>query len=788
MAADLRLQVLFDAVDKLTKPLKNIGRGSGAAAKKMAEAQKQLKAIKQEQKDIRSFVNLRKQVESNSSAFHEKRAKVRALRQEISKTENPTKSLTNNFMRGAKSSATLRRRLRGQLNTMKQLRGSINSASTDTASLTKRTKQLDEQHKSLNKTISQQKKILASTRRPGRNRAGHGPSRMSMGMHGAGAYYAGRSGLQSLAGMMEAGVNFESTMSKVQALSRLDKNSAEMKALRNQARELGASTSFSAVQTAGAQAFLAMAGFDAKSIQQALPGLLDMSKAGGSDLGRGADIASNILGAFKIEPKEMGKVADILTKAFTTSNTSLEMLANTMEYVGPVAQAAGMDLETTAAMAGLLGNVGIQSQKSGTTLRAMLLRLSAPTGAASTAMEELGLKTKDADGNVRNMVEILSDVAKATEKMGSGKRLQYLKDIFGEEPAAGMAELIDQAGSNGISKYLAVIKNHHGAARKTATIMGDNLRGLITEFQSATADLRITLFDSQSGALSGLLKNITDIVRGISGWVQENPKLTSTLFKIAAVLLVILTLGGGLLAMVATFGMIATGIAAISAPVLALIGTIALLGLAAGMVYTRWKGIKGGAVALWTDISTAVTDHLQRMKGGAVALWDDIKALPGRFRDLGIDMIKGLVNGVTNTIGLVKNAITNVGTQTIGWFKDKLGIRSPSRVFAALGDNTMTGLALGIDRSQMTPLTSIKNMSKKLAANGALAASISATPAAAITQGSATTAPVGDTISIYITAPAGTDTQALAALVRDTLDERDRQKAARGRSALYDTD
>src|SRR5690606_7701339 len=124
-------------------------------------------------------------------------------------------------------------------------------------------------------------------------------------------------------------------------------------ALRRQARELGATTMFSAGDAASGMAFLAMAGFTPKAIRDAMPGLLDMAKAGDLDLAMTADIASNILGGFRMEASQMGNVADILTKAFTTSNMSLEMLGETMKYVGPVASTAGMGLEEAAAMAGL---------------------------------------------------------------------------------------------------------------------------------------------------------------------------------------------------------------------------------------------------------------------------------------------------------------------------------------------------------------------------------------------------------------------------------------------------
>src|SRR5699024_2438322 len=125
-------------------------------------------------------------------------------------------------------------------------------------------------------------------------------------------------------------------------------------------------------------------------------------------------------------------------------------LGDTMKYVAPVARTAGMSLEETSAMAGLLANVGIKSSQAGTTMKSMLLKLANPSAKASNLLSDLGVSVADSEGNMRNMVEILGDVAEATENMGSQERLAAISEIFGREPAAGMAELIEKGGSDAI--------------------------------------------------------------------------------------------------------------------------------------------------------------------------------------------------------------------------------------------------------------------------------------------------------------------------------------------------
>src|SRR5699024_449046 len=158
-----------------------------------------------------------------------------------------------------------------------------------------------------------------------------------------------------------------------------------------QARELGQTTQFTASQAADGMKYLAMAGLDANEIMAAMPGMLDLAVAGNLDLGTTADIASDTMAAFGLEASEATRVADVLAKTATSSNTNIEMLGDTMKYVAPVARTAGMSLEETSAMAGLLANVGIKSSQAGTTMKSMLLKLANPSAKASNLLSDLGV-------------------------------------------------------------------------------------------------------------------------------------------------------------------------------------------------------------------------------------------------------------------------------------------------------------------------------------------------------------------------------------------------------------
>lgn len=293
------------------------------------------------------------------------------------------------------------------------------------------------------------------------------------GVVSAGAYVAARP--------IKIAIDFEQAMLNVKSVIN-GITDEQFKALNNEAKRLGATTSFSASEAAEGMKYLGYAGFSTNQIIAAMPGLLDMARAGVVDLGKASDISSNILSAFGISAGEMGRVADTLTMAFTTSNTTLESLGYTMGEVAPIAKEAGMSLEETAAMAGLLGNIGIQGSKAGTQLKAMVNRLSAPVGPAQKMLESLGVTVKDSAGNLRPMIEVLADMEKATAALGNADRLAAYKTIFGEEPIAGLSELVDKAGTGEIAKYIDIIKNSSGKASQVAAIQMSGLKGSLDEF------------------------------------------------------------------------------------------------------------------------------------------------------------------------------------------------------------------------------------------------------------------------------------------------------------------
>lgn len=320
------------------------------------------------------------------------------------------------------------------------------------------------------------------------------------------------------AAAIKTGMNFETSMSKVQALS--GATAEEMAKLSAQAREMGATTAFSAIEAADAQAFLAMAGYDTAQIMSSLPSLLNLAAAGQLDLGRAADITTNIMSGFNIEAEKTEQVADILAKAASSANTSVEQMGSAMSYVAPVAAGAGIAIEETAAAIGILSNAGIQGERAGTTLRSMIASLQNPTGQTAKALEDLGLTADDVNPSIHSLSDILRTLEEAG--MDSSQAMQ----LVGVEAGPGLLALLSQ-GSKGLQDFTNQLENSAGAAANMAEIMTDNLAGDWNQFTSALTELGLQIYD----IVQPMLRSLTQMATSVVQWLQDlSPPL-----KLAAV-------------------------------------------------------------------------------------------------------------------------------------------------------------------------------------------------------------------------------------------------------------
>jgi TP901 family phage tail tape measure protein len=397
--------------------------------------------------------------------------------------------------------------------------------------------------------------------------------------------------------------DFQKEISGVGAVSRASVQ--DMAVLEQAALDLGASTAWSAMQVAGAQKKLSMAGYDVQQSVAALPGVLNLASAAGEDLAGSADIASNILSAFKLEASQTADVADILTATFTSSNTQLSGLGSTMATVGPVAQAAGAQLAEVAAMAGVLGNVGIPAAVAGTALKISFQRLQAPTGAAAEELSNLGIATKDAAGDMLPIFDILESLETQTAAMGSADRAAVLKNIFGEEAIGGITALMGQ-GIGSIREYADTLGNSTGTAAEVARRQLDNMRGALTMLSSAWEGLKISMGSIFLPVLTPIIQGITRVVSWLN-FLAKTPvgKAILALAAAVSVAVVAVTAFSGAVALAGiALPFIATALAGVAAAVAAVSWPVWLIIAAVGALYLAFKNNFGGiadTVSGWWD-------------------------------------------------------------------------------------------------------------------------------------------------------------------------------------------
>ncbi|WP_109829033.1 phage tail tape measure protein [Proteus mirabilis] len=700
MSNNLKLQVVLSAVDKLTAPFRSAQESNKRLASAVRQSRDSLKTLNQQASQIDGFRKIKQQLTSTQQAYQSATQRVATLAKEIANSENPTKKQLEAFKKAQREAGQLKTKYEQLQQSVQRQRSALqaNGISTNQLGQAQRrlngdiertTQQLRRQENQLRRSAEQERRMVAAKSQyqktlDVRNKmAGTGAT---MTATGAGMLYSAKQTLMP-------GYEFNVGMSKVQALTRLDKNSDEFKMLREQARELGATTAFTANQVAQGQAFYAMAGFKPEQIKNAMPGTLAMSLAGDIDLGTTADIGSNILTGFKLDSDQMGRVSDVLVGAFTRSNTSLTMLGDTMKYVAPVASGLGVDLETAAAATGKLGDAGIQGSMAGTSLRAILGRLAEPPKMAAKALEELGIKTRDAKGNLRDFPELLAELDKKTAKMGNAQRAGFFKHIAGEEAFSALSVLAEQAGKGELQTLVADLKQAKGEAQKVAGTMTDNLSGDMKNLQSAWEDLGIQIFDGIDSPLRQISQSITRVISKVGVWMKENPELAKTLTMIGlAIAGIITTLGILSLSIAAMLGPLAAaklslsilgikggnaltlllkpikllgsaflglGKAMLANPILLVIAAIAA---AVYLIYKNWDTIGPYVYKVWDTVKRYTAIAWQALKDTIKSAWEAIKYIFFNWTPLGL-IIKhwdSIVSYTQTTWTMIKTKISDV--------------------------------------------------------------------------------------------------------------------------------
>ncbi len=714
--SNLNIRVAFSAIDKFTRPVSAARQSAGGLTESIKKTQASIKSLDQQSA---TFQKLRASTNDTARKLTTAQRAAAGLSQRLAETGTLTDAQRArlDMLRGKISTLTTAytaqtAKLRESGSALRQHGITLTSGSGTIQSAIRRTEQY-------NKTLERERQQLAAVTRARTNydKAQQTAGKLKAGGTGAvvGAVAAGYAGGRFLA----PAIGFDEEMSRVQALTRLDKSSEQLAALRAQAKKLGAETAFTTRDAASGQAFLAMAGFTPEAIQAALPGVLNMALAGGMELGESADIGSNVQTQFGMNPDQMDRISDTLTAAFTRTNTDLRQLGETMTYAGPVAAKLGIDLETAAGMAGMLANSGLRGSQAGTALRASLARLASPPKKAADALAEMGVSVADANGKMKPMEQLLLDMYNATKKYGEVDQVSFFKDIAGEEAFVGLQTLVQSAGSGALQKLIGELKTSGGEAQAVAKKMADNLGGDLKELDSAWEGLRIQFEETADGALRKLTQGLSSVIGRVSAWSREHPKLTQGLIiatggvialagamgglsLVAGVLmgpLAKLRLGFALLTSSAAAGFsglaatATTAFSAITGSASLLLGPIGLIGLAivaaGALIWRYWEPIKAFFAGFFNGVAQGIEPlrtafaplaPLFNTIGSAIGrVWNWFKSLfePVNASKAALDACSSAGETFGRVLGAAFSALMlplQALMKGIGWILEKLGL------------------------------------------------------------------------------------------------------------------
>lgn len=811
MSNNLKLQVLLNAVDRASRPFKAIQTESKSLSGSIRDTQKTLKELNTQAGRVEGFRKTSGQLAVTGQALKKAKQEAAELAIQFKATEKPTRAQAQVMEAAKRAASELQLKYNGLRQSVQRQRQELQQAGINTrtlsnderrlkASVNEATASLNRQREALARNSQQQAKLSRINQRyqSGKVLAGN--------LAGAGAAGLGMAtaGIVAGAAVLKPGYDFAQKNSELQAVLGLDKSSADMLALRGQARQLGDTTAASADDAAAAQIIIAKSGADKDGILAATPTTLNMSLSNRRSMEENASLLMGMKAAFQLSNDKVAHIGDVLSSTMNKTAADFEGLGDSLTYLAPVAKNAGVSIEEAAAMVGALHDAKITGSMAGTGSGATLSRLQAPTGKAWDALQELGVKTSDKKGNTRPIFTILKEIQKSFEKnkLGTGQKAEYLKTIFGEEATKSAAVLMAAATSGKLDRLSKTLKDSDGKTEELVKVMQDNLGGDFKEFQSAYEAVGIDLFDQQESSLRQLTQTATKYVLKLDQWIQKNKGLSQTILKIAGGAVAIIGVLGaiglvawpvvmGINAIIAGASLLGTVFAAVGSGILTVLGALTwpIVGIAAAIVAGAllirkyWEpisaffsGVVEGLKAAFAPVSEMfaplmpVFDLLgQKLQaawkwfGDLIAPVTSTKESLDSCKNAGVEFGQALARVLTAPLNLF-NAIGS----KVDWLLEKMGLMKKESADIDANASKVNQYATGANGRGYSP------------SGGILTGGYAPVKAG----GSSYTDQSQHAYQLDINIPPGQNVEDVKRAIRETLEERDRSRRAAGRSRM----
>ena len=658
MATAKQFELLFQLTARLGP---NFSQSFKNASQTMKLLQNDLRSADQKLKDVSAYQKQQNAVEKSRQRVSELQAEHERLTREIEEAGQATPELTRQLQANERALQKAQDATAREEERLGELSNTLREAGVNTDNLGRDTNELRQQYERLEQA---QRKVQEITEKQAANKEAISQTKAQLGGL-VGTVTA--VGAAIYAGPVKKAAEFQEQMSTVKSIS--NASAEDMAKLSQKAKEMGATTAFTAAEAGEAMEYMAMAGWKTGDMLGGIEGIMNLAAASGEELGSVSDIVTDALTAFGLSASDAGHFSDVLARASSNANTNVSMMGSTFQKVAPVAGALGYSVEDMSLGIGLMANASIKAEVAGTSLKTALANMAKPTKQQAAYMDKYGISLTKTDGTMKTFGEVVENLRGSLGGLSEQEQIAAATAIFGKESFAGMLAIVN-ASEQDYNKLTEAVYNCDGAAKRMAKTKLDNLNGSITLAKSAFDALQVELGELLLPTLTEGVKKFTDIITVVTTFVRENPGAVKAIAKIVAGLVglkaggLIAKLGflevkGGILSIQKAFTMIkglgitkylssmGGGFGGILTKILPLVSVIAAVGGAIYYVSTHLEQVRGFIQKTFGNEGLAVFNKL----------WSVITQVGTAIKDAFftsgtgvLDTLKSIIPTVINTL------------------------------------------------------------------------------------------------------------------------------------------
>ena len=658
MATAKQFELLFQLTARLGP---NFSQSFKNASQTMKLLQNDLRSADQKLKDVSAYQKQQNAVEKSRQRVSELQAEHERLTREIEEAGQATPELTRQLQANERALQKAQDATAREEERLGELSNTLREAGVNTDNLGRDTNELRQQYERLEQA---QRKVQEITEKQAANKEAISQTKAQLGGL-VGTVTA--VGAAIYAGPVKKAAEFQEQMSTVKSIS--NASAEDMAKLSQKAKEMGATTAFTAAEAGEAMEYMAMAGWKTGDMLGGIEGIMNLAAASGEELGSVSDIVTDALTAFGLSASDAGHFSDVLAQASSNANTNVSMMGSTFQKVAPVAGALGYSVEDMSLGIGLMANASIKAEVAGTSLKTALANMAKPTKQQAAYMDKYGISLTKTDGTMKTFGEVVENLRGSLGGLSEQEQIAAATAIFGKESFAGMLAIVN-ASEQDYNKLTEAVYNCDGAAKRMAETKLDNLNGSITLAKSAFDALQVELGELLLPTLTEGVKKFTDIITVVTTFVRENPGAVKAIAKIVAGLVglkaggLIAKLGflevkGGILSIQKAFTMIkglgitkylssmGGGFGGILTKILPLVSVIAAVGGAIYYVSTHLEQVRGFIQKTFGNEGLAVFNKL----------WSVITQVGTAIKDAFftsgtgvLDTLKSIIPTVINTL------------------------------------------------------------------------------------------------------------------------------------------